>query len=104
MENLRCLKNFLFDKVWTPVETHKIHLPFSCKHWAIPFFIHTGVWTTKFLKPICPGKNDCLTHKSPGIEAYTFDPSEKNNTLENHITDMKDLLLFADPWKFFRKM
>ena len=37
--------------------------------WAIPFFIHTGVWTTKFLKPIRPGKNDRLIHKAPGIES-----------------------------------
>ena len=37
--------------------------------WATPFFIHTGVWTTKFLKPIRPGKNDCSTHKPPGIES-----------------------------------
>ena len=37
--------------------------------WAIPLFIHTGVWTTKFLKPIRPGKNDCLAHKPHGIES-----------------------------------
>ena len=30
--------------------------------WPIPFFIHAGIWTTKFLKTI-----DCLTHKSLGI-------------------------------------
>ena len=25
-----------------------------------------------FEKPICPGKNDCLTHKSPGIESLSI--------------------------------
>ena len=44
----------------------------SVVQWAIPFFIHTGVWTTKFLKANTSWRewNDCLTHKSPGIESF----------------------------------
>ena len=53
---------------------------YTCNiEWAIPFFIHTWVWTTKLLKTKRSGKNDYLTHKSPGIQSWQFSPSEKND-------------------------
>ena len=41
-----------------------------------------GVWTTKF-----PGENDCLTHKSPGIESFLLiwlSPQKKMIPEENY--------------------
>ena len=40
------------------------------EHWAIPFFIDVqGYGLPFFKKPILPGKNDCLTHKSCRIKS-----------------------------------
>ena len=69
-------------------------------------FIHTGVWTTKFQKLICPGKNDYLIHKSPGIyekmipEKNFQSPTSKKLTVQKCTFRFLEKIIIKGPPEF----
>ena len=87
------------------------------EYWAIPFFIHTGVWTTKFWKTSTPWKE--WLFDSSGIlwnfNLRQFDHSEKNDTWKNFwvchpekgkhskFTPWKNIPWDRNPWKNYNQ-
>ena len=58
------------------------HIP-SSVNGLFHFLFTQGYGRPNFQQPICPGKNDCLTYKSPlEVNLRQFNPSEKKMIAE----------------------